>query len=177
MATWTLTASLPSTTSVLSGARAARAFSLVLLFLPAFSTRAAACYSTLDLEAEQGIRIHSELMVIGLTCIRMPGGGALYDGYEQFTRKNAGLIGGYESELINHYKDEGVPDPEKKLHTLRTDVANDISRKAIAMSTLSFCEKYAGHIDQALAMDEGTVRRWAQHVRPDQAAAEPLCSQ
>ena len=32
---------------------------------------AGACYSRKEAEAEQGIRIHSELMVIGLNCAHM----------------------------------------------------------------------------------------------------------
>src|ERR1035437_771929 len=137
---------------------------------------AEACYSAREFEAEQGIRIHSELMVIGLTCIKMPEGQALYDKYQSFTEKNADLIAGYETDLINYYTTEGAADPERKLHTLRTDLANEISTKAIAMSTLSFCEKYSSHIDQALAMDQPKLRRWAQHVWPDQTTTEPVCS-
>ena len=147
-----------------------------LLFVISFSTSAQACYGAREFEAEQGIRIHSELMVIGLTCIKMPEGQALYDKYQQFTQKNADLIAGYETDLISYYSKEGIEDPEKKLHTLRTNLANEISGKAIAMSTLSFCEKYSSHIDQALAMDRPKLRRWAQHVWPDQPVSETMCS-
>ena len=148
----------------------------VLLLSAIGSSHAQACYSARELEAEQGIRIHSELMVIGLTCIKMPDGQELYDKYQQFTEKNADLIAGYESDLISYYSSEGVTNPENKLNALRTSMANEISRKAIAMSTLSFCEKYGSHIDQALAMDQDKVRRWAQHVWPDQEISEPVCS-
>ena len=55
-------------------------------------------------------------------------------------------------------------------------MANDISSKAIAMSTLTFCKKYSSHIDQALSMDQAKFRRWAQHVWPGQPASEQLCS-
>jgi hypothetical protein len=140
------------------------------------SVRAEACYTAREQEAEQGIRIHSELMVIGLTCMKMPEGQQLYSKYQQFTQKNADLIAGYETDLINYYSKEGVANPEKKFHTLRTDMANDISGKAIAMSTLTFCEKYSSHLDQALAMDQQTVRRWAQHVWPEQPVSEQMCS-
>ena len=43
-------------------------FSLLLLSAPAM---AANCYSAAEAEAEQGIRVHSELMVIGLNCQHM----------------------------------------------------------------------------------------------------------
>ena len=46
-----------------------RLFALVSLFF-IFSSQSvfASCYSSKEAEAEQGIRIHSELMVIGLNC-------------------------------------------------------------------------------------------------------------
>jgi len=147
------------------------------LLLSIYATSSAqACYSAREREAEQGIRIHSELMVIGLTCMKMPEGQDLYNKYQRFTQKNADLIAGYESDLINHYSSEGVKNPEKKLNTLRTDMANDISDKAIAMSTRTFCEKYARNIDEALDMDQPKLRRWAQHVSPDQHVSEQMCS-
>jgi hypothetical protein len=149
---------------------------LVLVLSLIISTGAQACYSAKEAEAEQGIRIHSELMVIGLSCMKTPGGQALYDKYERFTQKNASLLAGYEHDLISYYGKEGVADPEKKFNTLRTDMANEISRKAITMNTASFCQKYAANLDQAIAMDESTVRRWAQHNWQSQPASERMCA-
>ena len=47
------------------------------LFLTNTAAQAEACYSKAEYEAEQGIKIHSELMVIGLTCQNTPEGAAL----------------------------------------------------------------------------------------------------
>src|ERR1700722_14652871 len=109
---------------------------VILTFILSGSAGAQACYSAREFEAEQGIRIHSELMVIGLTCIKTPEGQQLYDKYQQFTEKNADLLSGYETDLINYYSKEGAANPENKLNTLRTDMANEISRRAISMSTV-----------------------------------------
>jgi hypothetical protein len=140
-------------------------------------SHALACYNAKEFEAEQGLRIHSELMVIGLTCIKMPNGQALYNKYQNFTRKNASLISAYETALIRHYERQGSNRPEEKLHTLRTDLANEISRHAVSMSTLSFCQKFAANLDQALAMSPDKLRRWAQQIRPNQPTTEPVCTQ
>lgn len=43
----------------------------ILLGLTSASSFAASCYRAGEAEAEQGIRIHSELMVIGLNCQHM----------------------------------------------------------------------------------------------------------
>ena len=50
---------------------------------------AAGCYSAVESEAEQGIRIHSELMVIGLNCAHMADadGNNLYVQHSKFTKK------------------------------------------------------------------------------------------
>lgn len=148
-----------------------------VLFLSIIATSSAqACYTAREREAEQGLRIHSELMVIGLTCIKMPQGQEIYNKYQHFTRKNADLLAEYETDLINYYKSEGVTSPEKKLNTLRTEIANEISGKATTMSTRSFCDRYASYIDQALDMDQQKLRLWAQTVWPDQPVSEQMCS-
>jgi hypothetical protein len=136
---------------------------------------AEACYSAREFEAEQGLRIHSELMVIGLTCMKMPEGRALYRKYQEFTANNAPLIAGYEADLLHYYSQDGVAGPEQKVHTLRTHLANEISRRAVSMSMLSFCQQFSPRIDQALAMDQQKFRRWAQHAWPNQPPSEPVC--
>jgi hypothetical protein len=136
-----------------------------------------ACYSAEEMEAEQGLRITSELMVIGLTCLKMPQGGPqLYTKYQSFTKKNQRLITGYEEQLISYYRRTGSGNPEGKLHTLRTQLANEISQHAISMSTTSFCKFYGGRIDKALAMDNEKVRRWAQHSWSGSTTSRPSCT-
>lgn len=152
-----------------------RFFSFILL-LSLIAGNAQACYTAREREAEQGLRIHSELMVISLTCNRVPGDEDLYSKYESFTRKNESLLSSYEETLINYYDAEGVKSPEKKLHTLRTDMANNISSIAISTGTTSFCGRYASHLDQALSMDHDKLRRWAQHVSPGRPVSERMCS-
>ena len=147
------------------------------LALGSFGTSAAGrgCYTAHEYEAEQGLRIHSELMVIGLTCLKMPGGRQIYDKYARFTQKNQSLIAEYETEMIGYYRHEGAPNPEKNLHTLRTNLANDISKHAIQMSTASFCQAFSSRVDQALAMDQSKIRKWAQQVWPKTPASHPVC--
>lgn len=136
---------------------------------------ASMCYSPQEFEAEQGLRIHSELMVIGLTCMKMPQGQQTYMKYDQFTRKNQALISTYESSMISFYRKRGDKAPEKSLHTLRTNLANGISKHAIEMSTASFCKQFTSRVDQALAMDTGKLKKWAQQVWPATPTTLPMC--
>lgn len=134
----------------------------------------AGCYSDFEFEAEQGLRIHSELMVIGLTCQKSPGGAALYGKYQTFTRKNQYLIEEYENSMMNHYRDSGQ-NPTRALHHLRTGLANEISQKAIMMNVSTFCRHYGSRVEQALGMDHDTVRRWARKEWPKQPPSKPRC--
>ncbi len=154
----------------------ARTLCVVLPLLASTTAGAAGCYTMSEFEAEQGLRIHSELMVIGLTCLKMPQGQTSYIKYQKFTQKNQSLIAQYETEMMNFYRKQAAANPEKELHTLRTALANDISTHAITMSTSSFCRHFLSRIDKALTMDQGKLRRWAQHVWPDSPTTRPTCT-
>ena len=154
----------------------AYAFSLILLALTFSNSYAASgCYNAQEFEAEQGLRIHSELMVIGLTCQKVRGGEGLYNKYRKFTNKNQYLLGQYETTMLSHFRSTGQ-DAEASLHDLRTELANEVSQKAIRMNMAAFCRHYGGGIDQALTMDHDTIRRWAQQEWPTQPASKPKCN-
>ena len=80
--------------------------SLLIISVPAF---AAGCYSPVQAEAEQGIRIHSELMVIGLNCQHMTPSGwkNFYAQYRELTARNADLFAEYENILIEYFSQSG----------------------------------------------------------------------
>jgi len=150
-------------------------FTVLALVLGAVRAEASMCYSQREFEAEQGLRIHSELMVIALTCMKMPRSEGIYSKYQAFTAKNSTLLTGYEQDLIDFYRMRGEVQPEHTFHSLRTGLANKISRHAITMSTASFCKQFTPRLDSALQMDQQKLRRWAQHVWPDTPVSEPVC--
>jgi hypothetical protein len=156
--------------------KTASALAAILLLCSAGQSFAAGCYTDREFEAEQGLRIHSELMVIGLTCMKMPGGQQTYMKYNEFTQKNQSLISAYEEAIIDYYRGQGAKNPEQKLHTLRTNLANTISKHVIDMGTGSFCQHFTPRIDKALAMDQDSLRRWARHVWPDTPISQPVCA-
>ena len=135
----------------------------------------AQCYNARQFEAEQGLRIHSELMVISLTCMKMPMGSGMFQKYQAFTAKNKALIAGYEDDLIDYYRATGSSAPEKQFHTLRTNLANQISQHAIKMSTSSFCQNFGSRLDSALNMDQAKLRKWASQPWPNSPTSRPMC--
>jgi hypothetical protein len=154
---------------------------LVFAFILTFSIPATAgsteCYSSREAEAEQGIRIHSELMVIGLNCAHMAdaNGNNLYNEHRKFTNKHAELFATYEKILMDHMKKGGDSNPESSLNTLRTKFANKISNDVATMRPDIFCRHYAPRIESASKMDHVQVRKWAATPFPSHPVSLPVC--
>lgn len=140
---------------------------------------AAACYNRSEAEAEQGIRIHSELMVIGLNCQNMAfqDGTNLYLKYRDFTNRNSGLFAQYEDELMSYFRRTGSKNPEAKLNTLRTSFANKISLDAAKMKPYNFCNRYARRIFEVDDMSRGEIRQWAGTFHDSHPLSQPICEQ
>ena len=135
------------------------------------------CYSQSQFEAEQGLRIHSELMVISLNCQHVNHqNGNLYVQYKDFTRRHQSLISNYEQTLKNYYSQTGSRNPEKSINDLRTKLANKISNDAARMRPNVFCKIYGDRISQALGMSQAKLRRWAATPFPNHPVSRPMCA-
>lgn len=135
------------------------------------------CYTQAEAEAEQGIRIHSELMVIGLNCNHMGQryGQPLYNMYRQMTADHASLFAAYEGILIKYFEKTGEPNPIASLNTLRTSFANKISNDAAGIRPDIFCSRYAPRVIKAKDMSEDDLRKWAATMHPSHPVSIPLC--
>ena len=151
----------------------------LIVILSTGSALASTCYTQAEAEAEQGLRIHSELMVIGLNCINMrfQDGTNLYREYNEFTKENIEIFAAYESKLLEYFKRRGDKNPEASLNTLRTLMANNISNSAARMKPDQFCNRYAGRIFKASGMDRGTLKKWASTIYPSHPVSHPICEQ
>lgn len=148
-----------------------------LITLPFSAAAAPTCYSAAEAEADQGIRIHSELMVIGLNCqaIGKRFGDNLYGEYRSFTAKHANLFAGYESTLIDFFKKQGQKNPVGRLNELRTNYANKISDEAAGMRPDIFCSRYASRIKKASVMKVADIRKWAGTIYANHPVSYPVC--
>lgn len=153
------------------------AFLVVFLLLPA-QAQAASCYSPAEAEAEQGIRIHSELMVIGLNCTHMgaKAGINLYGQYRQFTADHGDLFAAYEKILLKHFRETGSANPEADMNALRTRYANKISKDSAGMRPDIFCSKYAPRVLKASEMSRQDIRQWAATIYPSHPVSQPMCN-
>ncbi len=148
---------------------------LLNLFLFSGSAFAGACYTRQEAEAEQGIRIHSELMVIALNCRHMAPPPDLYAQYQRMTTVNQAVFAGYELDLLNFYARTGKNSPEGALHDLRTHFANDLAIKAARVRPDIFCARYAGRIPRAAGLSASQIRDWAASLQTGYPLTNPVC--
>lgn len=147
---------------------------LLMLSGPAF---AAACYTQKEAEAEQAIRISSELMVIGLNCqtMKFKDGTNLYAKYRQFASQHADLFAAYEETLIGYFRRTGAANPEAKLNDMRTLLANKIATDAANMSPDQFCNRFVPRIFKASNMSRAELATWAGTIYPSHPVSQPVC--
>ena len=139
---------------------------------------AAGCYSTKEAEAEQGIRIHSELMVIGLSCQHMTPRGwkNFYQQYREITNRYKDLFANYEQTLISFNSRNGSGNAERKLHDMRTAFANKTSTDAAQMRPDVFCATYGSRIPKVAKMSRAEFQRWAVSAATTQRQSQPICN-
>ena len=137
-----------------------------------------ACYTKAEAEAEQAIRIHSELMVIGLNCQHSrysKSNENLYVSYRKFTEAHGKILAAYETQLMDYFKRTGSRNPESDLNTMRTTFANKISLDAAKMRPDMFCYQYSPRIEKVKAMSENDFHQWAATTYKTHPASHPLC--
>lgn len=156
-----------------------RIFLLIMVFItlssPAFA--AAGCYNAQEAEAEQGIRIHSELMVIGLNCQHMTPSGwkNFYQQYREITTRHKDLFSQYEETLISFNSRNGSKNAERQLHDMRTNFANKTSTDAAKMRPDVFCANYAPRIPKVAQMSRAELKQWAASTATSQRLSKPIC--
>lgn len=148
-----------------------------VLLMTMSSAYAKACYTPQEAEAEQGLRIHSELMVIGLNCQHMtpPGVENFYAQYRKFTSRYEDLFADYEARLINYFKNNGSANSVSSLNDLRTDFANKISQDAATMRPDIFCARYINRLERAVKMDRPKLVQWSSTIFPSHPVSRPVC--
>ncbi len=115
---------------------------LALLFGAVPAQAAQKCYSPEEIQAEQSLRLHSELMVITVTCKRGSMGEDLVKAYTGFTRDNVDMLRESEATMTKYYKKVYGGKGVDQLDRLRTLLANEYGQRIADMSAPAFCAKY-----------------------------------
>jgi hypothetical protein len=125
-------------------------FALTVAALPAVA--APACYSSAEVQAEQVLRLHSELMVITVACRQGSMGEDLVRAYTGFTRNNINLLRDAEATMTAHYKKAYGGKGVDRLDRLRTLLANEFGQEIADKSAPVFC---AQKRDKVLSLYHG----------------------
>ncbi|WP_119678645.1 hypothetical protein [Indioceanicola profundi] len=151
---------------------------LGLMMLAAPALAKPVCFTEAEAEAEEAIRLHTELMVIGLTCQESAPAGqlSLFARYRQFTDQHQTAIRAWEKALIAHFKRVGKGSATKLFDSYRTSLANEISRRAIALSNPVFCAAYVPLAEKALTLTSAELgQRLSAPEQGVQVASLPRC--
>lgn len=114
---------------------------LVAGYIVGFSNVQAAnrCYSPEQVAAEQMLRLHSELMVITVTCRQSSQGQDLVSAYTGFTNSHLNAIKQAETTLTEYYKQTYGGDGISRLDKLRTQLGNEFGQQVATQSAPQFC--------------------------------------
>jgi hypothetical protein len=112
---------------------------LSLFFSIPTASAASHCYSPAEVQAEQLLRLHSELMVITVTCRESSEGENLVPAYTGFTRNNISALHEAEQTMIRYYKAAYGGNGITRLDRLRTLLANEYGQEIANVSAPAFC--------------------------------------
>ncbi|WP_448189785.1 hypothetical protein [Azospirillum sp. sgz301742] len=119
---------------------------------------AKACYSRSEHAAEQLIRMHTEMMITGLTCKDVAPEKAPFAKYQEFTVKNRPSISKAEGEMMSHFRKVGKGNATNQFDMYRTEVANEISRRATIIGTENYCQTFLPRVENAVKLTPDEVR-------------------
>ncbi len=123
-----------------------------------------ACYTPTELEAEQTLRLHSELMVITVTCRQASNGDSLVPSYTEFTKQHIGMLHNAE-QVMTHFYDNHGGHGEDRLDKLRTRLGNEFGQKIADMSSAPFCLQYRDKVLEYANASSGEVSDEVQRMQ------------
>ncbi len=141
---------------------------LLTLPLPAV---AAGCYGAAEQEASQLVRLHSQLMVITLSCRTTDTGEPLPPAYQKFTQTHLQAIKDAERRLMLWHKGG-----TGKLDRIRTDFSNEYSRELARMSPKGYCDAYRNYVVTASGFSQPQLGQELQKMAAGYSAKVKACA-
>ncbi|MDR3449193.1 MAG: hypothetical protein P4M15_05510 [Alphaproteobacteria bacterium] len=148
---------------------------LLLATVSVPAVAANACYTPEQMQAEQLLRLHSELMVVTVTCHESSRGQDLGAAYGDFTKRNIRVLHDAEQTMIGYYKAHKKGDPTEHLDRLRTILANEYGQKSADMSPPVFCTDYRDEVVKMETATPADVENEVQRMVIAERSFAPLC--
>lgn len=98
-----------------------------------------ACMTEEEMAAEQAIRLHTSMMVTGLTCHSFYREPTLFDRYQQFTFEHQGRLGDAQDTIGRFLARYRSGNRDRLYDTYQTQIANAESRLVADASAPTYC--------------------------------------
>jgi len=154
---------------------------LVMIFLLSFlletsPTRATSlCYNVRQMTAEQWLRLHSELMVITVSCGQNSSGESLVPLYQNFTQENIASLQKAEATLMKFYKDHYGGNGLQALDKLRTRLGNEYGLKVAELSTPRYCQQFQDKVESIYHLTPTQLNIVVQRMTHNEKSEFYLC--
>lgn len=147
---------------------------LLALILPV-PAMAGACYPVAEQDAEQLVRLHSQLMVITLSCRTGADGTPLSPAYQQFTKTNLTQIKAAENTLMQWHRQHGGGNGEARMDKIRTEFHNEYSFKLAKQTPLGFCAANRDYVLKVANLTGAALTETLHKMRLDYHGRVPAC--
>lgn len=125
--------------------------------LPALANPGA-CFSRSEHAAEQALRMHTEMMIVGLTCQQIKPDKNPFGKYQDFTVKHRTMISTAEGQIISHMKKASKGNATRNFDMYRTELANESSRRAAIIGTPLYCGEFVERSQTALSLSPDEIK-------------------
>jgi hypothetical protein len=142
---------------------------LLIALLIAGDAQAAsrACFSPSEIEADQAIRYHTELMVASETCKDRA--------YSDFNAHNSPSVVAYQENMKAHFRHSSRGGAESALQSYLTHLANEVALNAARQPADKFCSGEAALLQAAHTVGKEEFRRIVAQRAVDNKAAYAVC--
>lgn len=117
-----------------------------------------ACYTRAEHAAEQTIRMHTEMMVIGLSCQQVMPDAAPFKVYQDFTVKHRSDISKAETTLQGHFRKHVSGNATRNFDMYRTELANEVSRRASTIGRGHYCATFVERSKAAFGLSAADLK-------------------
>ncbi len=153
------------------------AATLLLSIFAAAPVLADSCYSEAEFEADRGLRLHSDMEVIMLTCRYSTQGEDLRKLYATFLKQNVGAIKGWENTIAKAYTGGGIGRSRNEIiDNFRTKLANQKANEAGRMGPKPFCKEWSDFVPFAAALSGDQVKAYVRAVDTARPTRRPPCN-
>jgi hypothetical protein len=144
---------------------------LALLLCGHAMAQDASCYTQEQFEADRGLRLHTDVEVIMLTCRYSSHGENLQKIYAGFVRKNGKQIKNWENTIARAYgggRNETVDN-------FKTYLANQKGNESAKMGPRKFCTQWADFVPYAASLTPQQIMFYVREEDSARPTKKPHC--